>query len=52
MPFASAEQEYYLKMNHPDIWRRWVKKYGHAPGYKKKLRQRKRNTSTKRKKRK
>lgn len=32
MPFKSHEQEAYLKHNHPDIYKRWVKKYGHYKG--------------------
>jgi len=34
MPFASAKQEMYMKIRMPTIWKRWVKKYGHHPGFK------------------
>lgn len=33
MPFKSLKQELYLRMNDPKLWKEWVKKYGHAPGY-------------------
>lgn len=33
MPFKSAKQEIAMKINAPDVWRKWVKKYGHHPGY-------------------
>ena len=33
MPFKSVKQELAMKINAPDVWRKWVKKYGHAPGY-------------------
>lgn len=33
MPFKSVKQEMYLRRNNPALWREWVKKYGHAPGY-------------------
>jgi len=33
MPFKSAKQEIAMKINSPVVWKRWVKKYGHHPGY-------------------
>ena len=36
MPFTSYEQESYLKHNHPEIYKRWLEKYGHFRGKKKK----------------
>ena len=50
MPFASAKQELYLQINHPDIWKEWRKKYGDAPGYKELLKQSKSKNRRKRKK--
>ena len=52
MPFASAKQEFYMMKNHPDLWREWVDKYGHHPGFKSylsKLRRRKKTTSKRKK---
>jgi len=34
MPFKSLKQEMAMRMNAPEVWREWVRKYGHAPGYK------------------
>lgn len=34
MPFKNAKHEMALKINAPDVWKKWVKKYGHAPGFK------------------
>ena len=34
MPFKSAEQEMAMKINAPAVWKEWVKKYGHHPGFK------------------
>jgi hypothetical protein len=33
MPFKSAKQEMAMKIRSPKVWREWVKKYGHHPGY-------------------
>lgn len=33
MPFKSAKQELWMRRNKPAMWREWVRKYGHAPGY-------------------
>jgi len=33
MPFKSVKQEMAMKINAPAVWRKWVKRYGHAPGY-------------------
>jgi hypothetical protein len=52
VPFASPEQEIWMREHLPEIYRRWLKKYGHAPGFNKKMRQSKRRTRGKRKKRK
>jgi len=32
MPFKSKEQERYLQINEPEIYREWVEKYGHFKG--------------------
>lgn len=32
MPFKSAKQERFMFAKHPKIAKRWVHKYGHAPG--------------------
>jgi hypothetical protein len=40
--FQSASQEIYMAINMPDLWKRWVKKYGHAAGYQALLRKKKR----------
>ena len=56
MPFKTAAQEYAMMINAADVWREWVRKYGHAPGwtdYKKKAAKkaaatRKRRTAKKR----
>ena len=37
MPFASVDQAYYLMLNHPDIFKRWKKKYGLPKGFAKRL---------------
>ena len=34
MPFKSAAQERALFAKNPDLARKWVHKYGHAPGFK------------------
>lgn len=34
MPFKTAKQEMAMKINAPDVWKKWVRKYGHAPGWK------------------
>jgi hypothetical protein len=34
MPFVNAKQEMAMKINAPKVWKEWVKKYGHAPGFK------------------
>jgi len=28
MPFKSKKQKTYLEINHPKVYKRWVKKYG------------------------
>lgn len=33
MPFKSVKQELAMRINAPKVWKAWVKKYGHAPGY-------------------
>jgi hypothetical protein len=35
VPFTSFAQEAFLKHNHPEIYRRWLKAYGHYKGKKK-----------------
>jgi hypothetical protein len=42
MPFSSPQQELFLKINHPDLWRKWYNEHGHAKGYKEYLRKNKR----------
>jgi len=37
MPFKSARQEQAMMINSPTVWKRWVKKYGHHPGFKAQL---------------
>lgn len=34
MPFISARQEMYMMINTPGLWKEWVAKYGHHPGFK------------------
>jgi len=36
MPFKSKEQEIYLRINNPELYKEWVRKYGHFRGKKKK----------------
>jgi hypothetical protein len=31
MPFRSYKQEAFLKHNHPDIYRKWLKEHGSKP---------------------
>lgn len=50
MPFANAKQEMAMKINAPDVWKRWVKKYGHAPGFKELERKAARKAAVSRKK--
>lgn len=38
MPFSNPKQELYLMINHPKIYKKWKKKYGDAPGFKKYIR--------------
>lgn len=33
MPFKSAKQEVAMQINSPATWKKWVKRYGHHPGY-------------------
>jgi hypothetical protein len=33
MPFKSVKQEMWMRRNKTKIWKEWVRKYGHAPGY-------------------
>jgi hypothetical protein len=55
IPFKSAKQEIWMQINHPDIYKRWKKIYGNAPGYKRRLKQnakrRKKRQSVRQKKR-
>jgi hypothetical protein len=39
MPFKNLKQELYMRKNKTELWRKWVSKYGHAPGYKKSVKQ-------------
>ena len=39
MPFQSPQQEIWMKLNLPSLYKDWVKKYGHAKGYKKRVSQ-------------
>ena len=50
MPFISAKQELFLYINQPDIWKEWVKKYGHAPGFHALLAKNKRKLGAKKRK--
>jgi len=55
IPFKSAAQEYYLQINFPEIYRKWVREYGHHPDYydylrKKKRRKKKRRVVSKKRK--
>lgn len=49
MPWKSAKQEVYMQINHPSIWKEWVKKYGHASGYYELIRRKKRRKKRKKK---
>lgn len=33
MPFANVRQEMAMKINAPDVWKKWVRLYGHASGW-------------------
>ena len=33
MPFKGVKHEMSMMINRPIVWRRWVKKYGHAKGW-------------------
>jgi hypothetical protein len=33
MPFQSVKQELWMRRNQPGVWRDWVRRYGHHPGY-------------------
>lgn len=46
MPFNSARQEYFMMINHPDIWRKWVADYGHHSGFKAYVKKKKRHKSS------
>ena len=37
MPFKSAAQEQAMMINAPKVWKEWVNKYGHHPGFKAQL---------------
>lgn len=37
MPFISAKQEAWMKINTSVLWHKWVKEYGHAKGTKAKV---------------
>ena len=50
MPFKSYEQEWYLRLNHPDIWKRWAEKYGSYTGSKQSRRKKNKRKTSKRKK--
>jgi len=52
MPFASIDQEYFLMINHPDIWKKWVSEHGHAKGWNKRKRRKSKSPITRRNKRK
>jgi len=39
MPFKTVEQELAMRRNAPDVWRTWVMKYGHHPGYEKRIKE-------------
>jgi len=51
MPLHSARQEVAMMINSPEVWRKWVRKYGHYPGFKASLRKNKRRSKKRRKKR-
>ena len=36
MPFKSKKQEIYLRINNPELYKEWVRKYGHFSKSKKK----------------
>ncbi len=42
MPFKSKKQEIWMRINKPDLYRAWVKKYGHYGAKKKKRRKKRR----------
>ena len=47
MPYVSARQRAYMHIHHPEIARRWDKKYGgKITGKKKRKRRRRRKTKT------
>jgi hypothetical protein len=50
MPFQSAKQELHMKINHPKIYRKWLKKYGHHPGYYELMRRKKRRKKKRKRK--
>lgn len=51
MPFESAKQEHWMRINQPAIYKRWVKKYGHYPGFKASLKRKPINKKIKTRKR-
>lgn len=52
MPFRSAEQEIWMMINEPKMWKEWTKKYGHHPQFHVLLKQRKTKNSKRRRKKK
>ena len=50
MPFQTAKQEIAMMINTPDVWRQWVKQYGHHPGFKTALKRKKKRKKGRRKK--
>ncbi len=50
MPFKSVKQELYLKKNETALWKKWVAKYGHAPGYQEAIRRAAKKAAATRKK--
>jgi len=47
MPFESVKQELWMKINKPELWKRWVERYGHHPGLKKYMEQKKQSKARK-----
>jgi hypothetical protein len=42
MPFSSPQQELYMMINLPELYKEWKHKYGDAPGFKEYMRKHKR----------
>jgi len=49
MPFKSAKQEIAMQINSPDVWKEWVRKYGHHPDYRKTIKNSAKKAAKKRK---